>query len=114
MLNKKLVTILKMERGSSLLFIVLFALILIIGIRCPHEQKESNTAIENSQKEILRIDTIVKRYDSIIYKTKIKTNEKIITIYLLPDSVLIDSIRSRLQDFDSLGTPKNLNNNGTK
>jgi hypothetical protein len=101
-----------MERGSSLLFIVLFALILLIGIRCPHEEKESSTAILNAQKEILRIDTIVMRYDSIIYRTKIKTNEKIRIIYLLPDSVLLDSIRARLQDFDSLGTPKNLNYNG--
>lgn len=103
-----------MEKGSSLLFIVLIALILFVGIRCPHETKESNTAIENAQKEILKIDTIVKRYDSIIYKTKIKTNEKIITIYLLPDSILIDSIRAKLNEFDSTGTPKNLSNNGTK
>lgn len=103
-----------MERGSSLLFIILIALILLVGIRCPHESKENNTDIINAQKEILRIDTIVKRYDSIIYKTKIKTNEKIITIYLLPDSVLVDSIRTRLQDFDTIGTPKNLSNNGTK
>ena len=103
-----------MEKGSSLLFIVLFALILFIGIRCPHEEKESSTAIINAQKEILRIDTIIKRYDSIIYKTKIKTSEKIITIYLWPDSVLIDSIRARLQDFDSIGTPKNISYNGAE
>lgn len=103
-----------MEKGSNLLFIVLITLILFIGIRCPHEEKEVNTAIENAQKKILRIDTIVKRYDSIIYRTKIKTNEKIITIYLLPDSVLVDSIRARLQDFDSIGTPKNFSNNGAK
>lgn len=109
-----------MERGSSLLFIVLIvikiliALILLVGIRCPHEEKEVNTAIENSQKEILKIDTIIKRYDSIIYRTKIKTNEKIRIIYLLPDSILIDSIRTRLQDFDSLGLPKNLSYNGAK
>lgn len=103
-----------MERGSSLLFIVLIALILLIGIRCPHESKESNTDIINAQKEILKIDTIIKRYDSIIYKTKIKTNEKIITIYLLPDSVLIDSIRAKLNEFDSIGTPKNISYNGTK
>lgn len=101
-----------MEKGSSLLFIVLFAIILLVGIRCPHEEKESNTEILNAQKEILKIDTIVKRYDSIIYRTKIKTNEKIITIYLLPDSVLVDSIRTRLQDFDSIGVPKNTNYNG--
>lgn len=103
-----------MEKGSSLLFIVLIALILLVGIRCPHEEKESNTDILNSQKEILRIDTIVKRYDSIIYKTKIKTNEKIITIYMLPDSVLVDSIRAKLNEFDSIGTPKNLSNYGAK
>lgn len=103
-----------MERGSSLLFIVLIAIILLVGIRCPHEEKESNTAILNAQKEILKIDTIVKRYDSIIYRTKLKTNEKIITIYLLPDSILIDSIRTRLQDFDSIGTPKNISYNGAK
>jgi len=103
-----------MERGSSLLFIVLIALILLVGIRCPHEEKESNTAILNAQKEVLRIDTIIKRYDSIIYRTKIKTNEKIITIYLWPDSVLLDSIRTRLQDFDSIGTPKNLSSYGAK
>ena len=103
-----------MGKGSSLLFIVLIALILLVGIRCPHEQKESNTAIENSQKEILKIDTIVKRYDSIIYRTKVKTNEKIIYIYLIPDSLLIDSIKSRLQDFDSLGNAKNTIYHGTE
>jgi hypothetical protein len=103
-----------MEKRSSLLFIVLFALVLFIGIRCPHEEKESSTAILNAQKEILKIDTIVKRYDSIIYKTKIKTNEKIRIIYLWPDSVLVDSIRARLQDFDSLGTPKNLSSYGAE
>lgn len=103
-----------MEKGSSLLFIVLFALILFIGIRCPHEEKENSTAILNAQKEILQIDTIVKRYDSIIYHTKIKTNEKIITIYMLPDSVLVDSIRAKLNQFDSIGTPKNLSYNGAE
>jgi hypothetical protein len=103
-----------MEKGSSLLFIVLFALILLIGIRCPHEDKESNTAILNAQKEILRIDTIVKRYDSVIYRTKIKTNEKIRIIYFLPDSILIDSIRAKLNQFDSIGTPKNTNYNGAE
>jgi hypothetical protein len=103
-----------MEKGSSLLFIVLFALVLLIGIRCPHESKESSTAILNAQKEILRIDTIIKRYDSIIYKTKIKTSEKIITIYLLPDSILVDSIRAKLNQFDTTGTPKNLSYNGAK
>lgn len=102
-----------MGKGSSLLFIVLISLILFVGIRCPHEEKESNTAILNAQKEILKIDTIIKRYDSIIYRTKIKTNEKIRIIYLLPDSVLVDSIRTRLQEFDSIGTPKNLSNNGS-
>ena len=103
-----------MEKGSSLLFIVLFALVLFIGIRCPHEPKESSTAILNAQKEIQRIDTIVKRYDSIIYRTKIKTNEKIRIIYLLPDSVLIDSIRAKLNQFDSIGVPKNTNYNGAE
>ena len=77
-----------MGKGSSLLFIVLIAIILFVGIRCPHEEKESNTAIENSQKEILRIDTIIKRYDSIIYRAKIKTNERIITIYLWRSSLI--------------------------
>lgn len=96
----------------GIILIGIIAFILFIGTICTHEEKESNTAILNAQKEILRIDTIVKRYDSIIYKTKIKTSEKIITIYLLPDSILIDSIRARLQDFDSLGVPKNTNYNG--
>jgi hypothetical protein len=103
-----------MEKGSSLLFIVLIVLILFIGIRCTHESKESSTAILNAQKEILKIDTIVKRYDSIIYRTKIKTNEKIITIYMLPDSILVDSIRAKLNQFDTTGTPKNLSYNGAK
>lgn len=102
-----------MEKGSSLLFIVLFALVLFIGTICTHEEKESNTAILNAQKEILQIDTIIKRYDSIIYKTKIKTSEKIITIYMWPDSILIDSIKSKLNQFDSIGVPKNTNYNGT-
>jgi hypothetical protein len=103
-----------MEKGSSLLFIVLITLVLFIGIRCPHEEKEVNTDILNAQKEILRIDTIIKRYDSIIYRTKIKTNEKIITIYMLPDSILVDSIRAKLKQFDTTGTPKNLSYNGAK
>lgn len=105
------------KRNNVLIGIILIgiiALILFIGIRCPHEDKESNTAILNAQKEILRIDTIVKRYDSIIYRTKIKTNEKIRIIYLWPDSVLVDSIRARLQDFDSLGVPKNISSYGTE
>ena len=103
------------KRNNVLIGIILIgiiSLILFIGIRCPYEPKESSTAIENTQKEILRIDTIVKRYDSIIYRTKIKTNEKIRIIYMWPDSVLVDSIRARLQDFDTLGTPKNLSYNG--
>jgi hypothetical protein len=107
-----------MEKRNNVLFgiilIGIIAFILFVGIRCPHEEKESNTAIINAQKEILRIDTIVKRYDSIIYRTKIKTNEKIRIIYLWPDSVLVDSIRARLQDFDSIGTPKNLSSYGAE
>lgn len=103
-----------MGKRSSLLFIVLIALILFVCIRCPHDEKESNTNILNAQKEVLRIDTIVKRYDSIIYRTKVKTNEKIIYIYLIPDSLLIDSIKSRLQDFDSIGNAKNPKYNGAE
>lgn len=107
-----------MEKRNNVLFgiilIGIIAFILFVGTVCTHEQKESSTAIINAQKEILRIDTIVKRYDSIIYRTKIKTNEKIRIIYLLPDSILIDSIRARLQDFDSLGVPKNISSYGTE
>lgn len=106
-----------MVKGNNILngiiLIGIFGVIFCIWVNYTNHPKELNTAIENSQKEILRIDTIIKRYDSIIYRTKIKTNEKIITIYLWPDSVLIDSIRARLQDFDTSGTPKNISYNGT-
>jgi hypothetical protein len=103
------------KRNNVLIGIILIgiiAFILFVGIKCPYKEKESSTAILNAQKEILRIDTIIKRYDSIIYKTKIKTSEKIITIYLWPDSILIDSIRAKLNQFDSIGTPKNISYNG--
>ena len=106
-----------MERRSSILFIILILLgayLYILWHNYTNLPKERNQSIENAQKEILRIDTIIKRYDSVIYKTKIKTNEKIRIIYLLPDSLLIDSIKSRLQDFDSLGNAKNTIYHGTE
>lgn len=102
-----------MAKGSSILIVIILALLIYIGINYQHKSKEVNTELINAQKEVLRIDTIVKRYDSIIYQTKIKTNEKIRIIYLLPDSVLLDSIRARLNEFDSIGTPKNLSYNGS-
>ena len=92
---------------NGIILIGIIGVIFCVWINYTNHPKEVNTSIENAQKEILRIDTIIKRYDSIIYKTKIKTNEKIIYIYLIPDSVLIDSIKSRLQDFDSIGNAKN-------
>jgi hypothetical protein len=98
-----------MGKGSSLFII----LMLCIGLfytnwyKFKPAQQISDTTIQNRLNDNLRIDTIIKRYDSLIYKTKIKTNEKIIFIYMLPDSVLLDSIRSGLQDFDSIGTAKN-------
>jgi len=105
-----------MGKGSSLFII----LALCIGLfytnwyKFKPAQQISDTAIQNRLNDNLRIDTIIKRYDSLIYRTKVKTNEKIIFIYLLPDSVLIDSIRTRLQDFDSLGNAKNPIYHGTE
>lgn len=99
---------------NGIILIGIFGVIFCVWINYTNHPKEVNTSIENAQKEILRIDTIVMRYDSIIYKTKIKTNEKIRIIYLLPDSILIDSIRAKLQYFDSVGTPKNTNYNGAE
>ena len=98
-----------MGKGSSLFII----LILCIGLfytnwyKFKPAQQISDTTIQNRLKDNLKIDTIIKRYDSLIYRTKIKTNEKIIFIYLIPDSLLIDSIKSGLHQFDSLGTAKN-------
>jgi hypothetical protein len=105
-----------MGKGSSLFII----LILCIGLfytnwyKFKPAQQISDTTIQNRLNDNLRIDTIIKRYDSLIYKTKIKTNEKIIFIYLLPDSILVDSIRAKLNQFDTTGTPKNLSYNGAK
>jgi hypothetical protein len=99
-----------MEKGSSLFFIVVVLFIVAFywerSLYIP-KQIGADTVIENRINDNLRIDTIIKRYDSLIYKIKIKTNEKIIFIYLLPDSLLIDSIKSGLQQFDSLGNAKN-------
>jgi len=98
-----------MGKGSSLFII----LILCIGLfytnwyKFKPAQQISDTTIQNRLNDNLRIDTIIKRYDSLIYKTKVKTNEKIIFIYMWPDSVLLDSIKSGLQQFDSLGNAKN-------
>ena len=106
-----------MGKGSSLFFIVVVLFIVAFywerSLYIP-KQIQSDTIVLNRQKDNLRIDTIIKRYDSLIYRTKVKTNEKIIYIYLLPDSVLIDSIRSGLQDFDSIGNAKNLIYHGTE
>ena len=102
-----------MEKGSDWASTLSIIILLFIGLCYPiihkykYSQQISDTAIQNRLNDNLRIDTIIKRYDSLIYKTKVKTNEKIIYIYLLPDSVLIDSIKSRLQDFDSIGNAKN-------
>ena len=115
--SRTLVTILKMEKGSSLFFIVVVLFIVAFywerSLYIP-KQIGADTVIENRLKDNLKIDTIIKRYDSLIYKTKIKTNEKIIYIYLLPDSVLLDSIKSGLQDFDSIGNAKNTIYHGTE
>jgi hypothetical protein len=106
-----------MEKGSSLFFIVVVLFIVAFywerSLYIP-KQIGADTVIENRLKDNLKIDTIIKRYDSLIYKTKIKTNEKIIYIYLLPDSVLLDSIKSGLQDFDSIGNAKNTIYHGTE
>ena len=105
-----------MGKGSSLFII----LILCIGLfytnwyKFKPAQQISDTTIQNRLNDNLRIDTIIKRYDSLIYKTKVKTNEKIIFIYMWPDSILIDSIKSGLQQFDSIGNAKNLKYNGAE
>jgi hypothetical protein len=106
-----------MGKGSSLFFIVVVLCIVAFyyerSLYIP-KQIQSDTIVLNRQKDNLRIDTIIKRYDSLIYRTKVKTNEKIIFIYLLPDSLLIDSIKSGLQQFDSLGNAKNPKYNGAE
>lgn len=98
-----------MGKGSSLFIILVLSIALFYTnwYKFKPAQQISDTTIQNKLNDNLRIDTIIKRYDSLIYKTKIKTNEKIIYIYLLPDSVLLDSIKSKLQDFDSIGNAKN-------
>jgi hypothetical protein len=109
-----------MEKGSNSAISLFIILILCIGLfytnwyKFKPAQQISDTTIQNRLNDNLRIDTILKRYDSLIYKTKIKTNEKIIFIYLLPDSLLIDSIKSGLQQFDSLGNAKNPKYNGAE
>ena len=106
-----------MEKGSSLFFIVVVLFIVAFywerSLYIP-KQIGADTAIQNRLKDNLRIDTIIKRYDSLIYKTKIKTNEKIIFIYLISDSVLLYSIKSGLQYFDSIGNAKNPIYHGTE
>jgi len=102
-----------MGKGSNSAISLFIILILCIGLfytnwyKFKPAQQISDTTIQNRLNDNLRIDTIIKRYDSLIYKTKIKTNEKIIYIYMWPDSVLLDSIRTRLQEFDSIGNAKN-------
>jgi hypothetical protein len=109
-----------MEKGSDWASTLSIIILLFIGLCYPiihkykYSQQISDTAIQNRLNDNLRIDTIIKRYDSLIYKTKVKTNEKIIFIYMWPDSVLLDSIRSRLQDFDSIGNAKNTIYHGTE
>jgi hypothetical protein len=109
-----------MEKGSNSAISLFIILMLCIGLfytnwyKFKPAQQITDTVIENRLKDNLKIDTIIKRYDSLIYKTKIKTNEKIIFIYLIPDSLLIDSIRSGLQDFDSIGNAKNTKYNGAE
>jgi hypothetical protein len=109
-----------MGKGSNSAINLFIILILCIGLfytnwyKFKPAQQISDTTIQNRLNDNLRIDTIIKRYDSLIYKTKIKTNEKIIFIYMWPDSVLLDSIKSRLQDFDSIGNAKNPIYHGTE
>jgi len=109
-----------MEKGSNLAISLFIILILCIGLfytnwyKFKPAQQISDTTIQNRLNDNLRIDTIIKRYDSLIYKTKIKTNEKIIFIYMWPDSVLLDSIKSGLQYFDSIGNAKNPIYNGAE
>ena len=109
-----------MGKGSNSAISLFIILMLCIGLfytnwyKFKPAQQISDTTIQNRLNDNFRIDTIIKRYDSLIYRTKIKTNEKIIFIYLIPDSVLLDSIKSRLQDFDSLGNAKNTKYNGAE
>jgi hypothetical protein len=109
-----------MGKGSNSAISLFIILGLCIGLfytnwyKFKPAQQISDTTIQNRLNDNLRIDTIIKRYDSLIYKTKIKTNEKIIFIYMWPDSVLLDSIKSGLQDFDSIGNAKNPIYNGAK
>jgi hypothetical protein len=106
-----------MGKGSSLFFIVVVLFIVAFYLeRSLYIPKQigADTVIENRLKDNLKIDTIIKRYDSLIYRTKVKTNEKIIFIYMLPDSLLIDSIRTGLQQFDSIGNAKNPKYNGAE
>jgi hypothetical protein len=109
-----------MGKGSNSAISLFIILMLCIGLfytnwyKFKPAQQISDTTIQNMLNDNLRIDTIIKRYDSLIYRTKIKTNEKIIFIYMLPDSILIDSIKSGLQDFDSLGNAKNTKYNGAE
>jgi hypothetical protein len=105
-----------MGKGSSLFIILALSIALFYTnwYKFKPAQQISDTTIQNRLNDNLKIDTIIKRYDSLIYKTKIKTNEKIIFIYLLPDSLLIDSIKSGLQQFDSLGNAKNPKYNGAE
>jgi hypothetical protein len=106
-----------MGKGSSLFFIVVVLFIVAFywerSLYIP-KQIGDDTIVLNRQKDNLRIDSVIVKLDSIVYKTKIKTHEKIIYIYLIPDSILIDSIRSGLQHFDSLGNAKNLIYYGTE
>jgi hypothetical protein len=109
-----------MGKGSNLAISLFIILILCIGLfytnwyKFKPAQQVSDTAIQNRLNDNLRIDTIVMRYDSLIYKTKVKTHEKIIFIYMWPDSILIDSIKSGLQQFDSIGNAKNTIYHGTE
>jgi len=109
-----------MGKGSNSAISLFIILILCIGLfytnwyKFKPAQQISDTTIQNRLNDNLRIDTIIKRYDSLIYKTKVKTNEKIIFIYMWPDSVLLDSIKSGLQDFDSIGNAKNPIYNGAE
>jgi len=105
-----------MGKGNSLFII----LVLCIGLfytnwyKFKPAQQINDKTIQNRLIDNLRIDSVIVKLDSIVYKTKIKTNEKIIYIYLIPDSLLIDSIKSGLQDFDSIGNAKNSIYNGAE
>jgi hypothetical protein len=106
-----------MGKGSSLFFIVVVLFIVAFywqrSIYIP-KQIGADTIVLNRQKDNIIIDSVIVKLDSIVYKTKIKTNEKIIFIYMWPDSVLIDSIKSGLQQFDSIGNAKNPIYHGTE